>query len=181
MKDEMITEPVDVYNLLGNIVGSQNQDVEFEVPQACNIKSEKYVSELMDALGDSAFERLKNIETKILREFLTLNDIQRLSRTLKDILHKSPIGHRLSGADWNSAMMALYFHPRRDEKVGSGAQEIKVGYHPEHKNSRCFLLARTDGAIVDFSYHKCVIGALEVIAPDKVQFYKSKWSQSGNL
>ncbi|MFQ6632810.1 hypothetical protein Gotur_012371 [Gossypium turneri] len=181
MKDEMITEPVDVYNLLGNIVGSQNQDVEFEVPQACNIKSEKYVSELMDALGDSAFERLKNIETKILREFLTLNDIQRLSRTLKDILHKSPIGHRLSGADWNSAMMALYFHPQRDEKVGSGAQEIKVGYHPEHKNSRCFLLARTDGAIVDFSYHKCIIGALEVIAPDKVQSYKSKWSQSGNL
>ncbi|TYJ07689.1 hypothetical protein E1A91_A11G022700v1 [Gossypium mustelinum] len=181
MKDERITEPVDVYKLLGNIDGSQKQDVEFEVPKACNFKSEKYVSELMDALGDSAFERLKNIETKILREFLTLNDIQRLSRTLKDILHKSPIGHRLSGADWNSAMMALYFHPRRDEKVGSGAQEIKVGYHPEHKNSRCFLLARTDGTIVDFSYHKCIIGALEVIAPDKVQSYKSKWSQSGNL
>ncbi|KAL1141298.1 hypothetical protein V6Z11_A11G019600 [Gossypium hirsutum] len=163
-KDERITEPVDVYKLLGNIDGSQKQDVEFEVPKACNFKSEKYVSELMDAL-----------------EFLTLNDIQRLSRTLKDILHKSPIGHRLSGADWNSAMMALYFHPRRDEKVGSGAQEIKVGYHPEHKNSRCFLLARTDGTIVDFSYHKCIIGALEVIAPDKVQSYKSKWSQSGDL
>ncbi|XWS48985.1 hypothetical protein CRYUN_Cryun13aG0124700 [Craigia yunnanensis] len=177
MKDQKLAEPVDVYKLLGNFVDSQKQDVEFEVPKALNFKSEKYGSQLMDALGGSAFEELKKIETKtrsILKELLTLDDIQRLSRALRNILHKYPIDHRLSGADWNTLMMALYFHPRRDEKIGSGAQEIKVGYHPEHTNARCFSLVRTDGTIVDFSYHKCVIGALEIIAPCRATSYKAK-------
>ena len=80
-----------MYKLLGNFVGSRKQDVEFEVPKARNFKSEKYGTQLMDALGGSAFEELKKIETKtrsILRELLTLDDIQKLSRALKNILHK---------------------------------------------------------------------------------------------
>ncbi|XVF10684.1 hypothetical protein REPUB_Repub07fG0203700 [Reevesia pubescens] len=185
-RDEKLAEPVDVYKLLGNFVSSPKQDVEFEVPKALNFKSEKHGSQLMDALDVSAFEKLKKIETKtksILRGVLTLNDVQRLSRALKNILHKYPIDHRLSEDDWswNTLMMALYFHPRRDEKIGSGAQEIKVGYHPEHTNARCFSLVRTDGTIVDFSYHKCVLGALEIIAPGRAKSYKSKWLQSSNL
>ncbi|XWS61838.1 hypothetical protein CRYUN_Cryun07bG0159800 [Craigia yunnanensis] len=184
MKDQRFAEPVDVYKLLGNFVGSRKQDVEFEVPKALNFKSEKYGSQLMDAFGGSAFEELKKIETKtrsILRELLTLDDIQKLSRALKNILHKYPIDHRLSGVDWNTLMMAMYFHPRRDEKIGSGAQEIKVGYHPEHTNARCFSLVRTDGTIVYFSYHKCVLGALEIIAPCRAKSYKLKWLQSSSL
>ncbi|XVE57815.1 hypothetical protein DITRI_Ditri04bG0120200 [Diplodiscus trichospermus] len=184
MKDQKLAEPVDVYKLLGNFVGPQKDDVEFEVPKAVNFKSEKYGSRLMDALGGSAFKGLEKIETKtksILRGLLTLEDIQRLSRALRNILHKYPIDHRLSGSDWNTLMMALYFHPRRDEKIGSGAQEIKVGYHPEHTNARCFSLVRTDGTTVDFSYHKCVLGALEIIAPGRAKSYQSKWLQSGNL
>ncbi|KAE8662701.1 hypothetical protein F3Y22_tig00113156pilonHSYRG00076 [Hibiscus syriacus] len=110
-KDQRLAEPVDVYKLLGNFIGSEKQDVEFKVPKA--LKPEKYGSQFMDALGGSAFDQQKMIETRkksILRERLTLNGIQRLKRTLKDILHKS-IEHRLSGAEWNNVMMALYFHP----------------------------------------------------------------------
>lgn len=46
----------------------------------------------------------------------------------KKILRKCryPINHRLSDIDKSTLMMALYFHPRRDEKLGSGAQDIKV-------------------------------------------------------
>ncbi|XVE64910.1 hypothetical protein DITRI_Ditri07aG0140000 [Diplodiscus trichospermus] len=182
MKDKRLSEPVYLYKLLGNFVSSQKQNVEFEVPKA--LKSEKYDSQLMDTFGGSAFEEVKKIETKtrsILTELLTFDDIQRLSRVLRNILHKYPIDHRLSEADWNTLMMALYFHPRRDEKIGSGAQEIKVGYHPEYANARCFLLVRIDGTIVDFLYHKCVLGALEVIAPQRAKSYKSKWLQSGSL
>ncbi|GMJ15023.1 SILENCING MOVEMENT DEFICIENT 2, NUCLEAR RNA POLYMERASE D 1A, nuclear RNA polymerase D1A [Hibiscus trionum] len=172
MKDQRLAEPVDVYKLLGNCVGSENQDVELKVPKAPNFKTEKCGSQFMDALGSSVFERLKKIE-----KLPTLKDIQRLKLALKDILHKSPIDHRLSGAEWNTVMMALHFHPRRDEKIGSGAQEIKVGYHPEHK-ARCFLLERTDGTTVDFSYHKCFLGALEIIAPGKEKTYELNRSQS---
>lgn len=37
-----------------------------------------------------------------------------------------PIDHRLNEKDKSTLMMALYFHPRRDEKIGIGAQDIKV-------------------------------------------------------
>ncbi|KAF6144277.1 hypothetical protein GIB67_024504 [Kingdonia uniflora] len=56
-------------------------------------------------------------------------------------------------------MEALRFHPRCEEKLGTGVQEIKVAYHPKHQRSRCFMLVRTDGTSVDFSYRKCVLGA----------------------
>lgn len=36
-----------------------------------------------------------------------------------------PINHRLDEKDKSTLMMALFFHPRRDEKIGSGAQDIK--------------------------------------------------------
>lgn len=32
----------------------------------------------------------------------------------------------LNEADMSTLMMALYFHPRRDAKIGAGAQDIQV-------------------------------------------------------
>ncbi|KAE8710817.1 Phosphoenolpyruvate carboxylase-related kinase 1 isoform 1 [Hibiscus syriacus] len=181
--DQKLEETVDVYKLLGESVNSKKQDIGFEVPEAFNSMSEKHSSPFVGAFGGSAFDELKKIETKtrsILREFLTLNDVMRLSRELRNILHKYPIDHRVSEADWDTLMMALYFHPRRDEKFGCGAKEIKVVNRPEYPNTRCFSLARTDEAFVDFSYRKCVIGALEVIAPQRAKSFKSRWLQSGS-
>lgn len=184
MKDEELAEPVDVYKLLGDSINSKKQDIEFEIPKVFNSTSEKHSSSFKGALRDSVFDEWKKIETKtrsLLRGRLTLNDVQRLERNLKNILRKYPIDHRVSEADWDTLMMALYFHPHRVEKIGSGAKEIKVGHHPDHADSRCFFLVRTDETTVDFSYRKCVVGALEIIAPRRAQSYKSKWLQHGSL
>lgn len=56
---------------------------------------------------------------------------------------------------------------------------IQVVNHPDHENSRCFMLLRTDGTSEDFSYHKCVHGALEIVAPVRAKSYWSKLSQQG--
>ncbi|CAK9173084.1 unnamed protein product [Ilex paraguariensis] len=85
------------------------------------------------------------------------------------------INHELSEVDKSIVMMALYFHPRRSEKIGTGAEEIKVGYHSKYENVRCFLLVRADGTVEDFSYHKCVHHALELIAPQRAKTYQSRW------
>ncbi|KAK8584261.1 hypothetical protein V6N12_068507 [Hibiscus sabdariffa] len=183
MKDQKLAEPIDVYKLLGESLNSNMQDIKFEEPKTFNSKSEKHNSPFMGAFSGSAFDQLKKIETKrrsVLRELITLNDVMRLSRELRNILHKYPIDHRVSEADWDTLMMALYFHPRRDEKIGSGAKEIKIVNHPDHPTTRCFSLVRTDETFVDFSYRKCVLGALEVIAPQRAKSYKLKWLQ-GNL
>lgn len=55
---------------------------------------------------------------------------------------------------------------------------LQVGYHTKYENTRCFLLERTDGTVEDFSYHKCVYGALEIIAPGRARSYYSKWLES---
>lgn len=36
------------------------------------------------------------------------------------------LNERLNEVDKSTLMMALYFHPHRDEKIGVGAQDIKV-------------------------------------------------------
>ncbi|KAA8522336.1 hypothetical protein F0562_013303 [Nyssa sinensis] len=101
--------------------------------------------------------------------------VKKMSRALKCMLHRYPINHRLSDVDKSIVMMALYFHPRRKEKIGTGLQEIKIGHHSEHEDTRCFLLERIDGTVEDFSYHKCVHRALEIIAPSRAKTYQSRW------
>lgn len=56
---------------------------------------------------------------------------------------------------------------------------FQVTYHPKHQNTRCFSLLRADGTIEDFSYRKCVLGALEIIAPARAKSYQAKWLQYG--
>lgn len=50
---------------------------------------------------------------------------------------------------------------------------FQVGRHPEYKEN-CFFLVRTDGSEEDFSYHKCINHALEIISPKKVKTYEPK-------
>jgi hypothetical protein len=40
-------------------------------------------------------------------------------------------------------------------KIGCGVKAVELGTHPEHGNV-CFMLRRTDGSLVDFSYRRCI-------------------------
>ncbi|XP_038905038.1 DNA-directed RNA polymerase IV subunit 1 isoform X1 [Benincasa hispida] len=174
-----LNKPVDVYNLLGGQSTCEKQNAKIGSLDKNNI-SEKYSAQLVLKNGGSTIKGLKkldNVSKSILREFLTLNDIQKLSFALRTILHKYSLNERLNEVDKSTLMMALYFHPHRDEKIGVGAQDIKVGSHSKYQNTRCFVLIRSDGTTEDFSYHKCVLGALEIIAPHRVKGYQSKWMQ----
>lgn len=178
-KGHELTKPENIYELLGGHVSSQEQNLKVKVPGEYNGMSDKCdpwplcTSDVFSAKGNKNLE----VSKKILRSFISLKDIQRLRQALKNILHKYPINHSLNEVDKSIATMALYFHPRGKEKIGNGALEIKVGHHPEHEDSRCFLLVRTDGTVEDFSYHKCVHGALEIIAPQRAKTYQSTWSK----
>ncbi|KAH7549497.1 hypothetical protein JRO89_XS13G0040800 [Xanthoceras sorbifolium] len=224
-----LAKPVDVYNLLGSTVPSK-QHFKVDLCNAQDLKSDKCGAQFAYTFGGSATKRLNKfqISRELLRRVLTLNDIQNLDRKLRNILYKYPIDQTLSESDKHTLMMALYFHPRRAEKIGAGVQEIKsTGYsafsqkdsplacytlnniyffpakpfaanflvitkdsfvsdrisvtsHPEYQNTRCFSLERTDGTIEDFSYRKCVLGALEIIAPGRINWYQSKCLRYGS-
>ncbi|PKI53122.1 DNA-directed RNA polymerase IV subunit 1 isoform X2 [Punica granatum] len=180
-KEHEITKPEDVYSLLKNTV-SVKQSVKIDPPSNHYQLSEKFGVKFTPINENGAFKGLKKLEhiSKSLRKFLSVNDVIKLSQTLRNILYKYPINHRVGDRDSSLLMMALYFHPNRDQKIGSGAKEIKVGHHSKHKDSRCFILVRNDGTIEDFSYHKCVHEALKIIAPLKAQNYQSKWLKHGD-
>lgn len=46
-------------------------------------------------------------------------------------------------------------HKDAPAKIGAGVDQVRVGRHPLH-GSRCFLLWRKDGTVVDVSANKCI-------------------------
>ncbi|KAL2516997.1 DNA-directed RNA polymerase IV subunit 1 [Abeliophyllum distichum] len=163
-------EPTDVYSLLSIHADSTKQNAKIKLPVKHKETPGKSFTEcLLKEKGR------KKMLTDTYSQYIVMDDIQRISRALQRILHEYPIDYQLTGEDKSAAMRVLQFHPRSKEKIGIGAMEIKVGRHPKHVESRCFLLVRTDGTVEDFSYHKCIHHALELITPQKAKAYHSRW------
>ncbi|XP_065870732.1 DNA-directed RNA polymerase IV subunit 1 [Euphorbia lathyris] len=169
-KGTELSKPIDVYDLLGRQVSASNQTAEFEVPFAQSCKFDKY--DFHFACKDGDYHPTRTL--KSLRRLITFNDIQRLSLSVSKILKKYPVDQELNETDKSTLMKALYFHPRRDEKIGSGAKDIKVINHPKY-GSLCFSVVRMDGTDEDFSYRKCVTRALEIIAPQRARKGVNGW------
>ena len=49
----------------------------------------------------------------------------------------------------------LRYHANADKKLGE-LDHFEVNYHPEYKDTKCFLVIKQDGTKEDFSYVKCV-------------------------
>ncbi|KAG9148582.1 hypothetical protein Leryth_018298 [Lithospermum erythrorhizon] len=155
-------KPTDVYSLLRTFGGSQKETAKVE-------SSEQHSDTSSRSLAENPWLSEK------LRTSLTLDTIRYLSRELRRILYKYDDDGPLSDSDKHTVLRALRFHPRERQKLGSGAHEIKVGYHSKYEGSRCFFLVRTDGSVEDFSYLKCIDNALKIIDPVKAKQYYSKW------
>ncbi|XP_057811820.1 DNA-directed RNA polymerase IV subunit 1 [Salvia miltiorrhiza] len=155
-------ERADVYTLLSTHVASAKANAKVKQNGRKSIASYHFNSK-----GQKILLR------KMLSQHFTEVGIQKVSRKLKRILREYPANRHLIGEDKNTAMMALKFHPKLQDKSGTGILDIKVGRHPEH-NKNCFFLVRTDGTEEDFSYHKCIDHALEMITLDKTKTYQPK-------
>ncbi|XP_062027309.1 DNA-directed RNA polymerase IV subunit 1 isoform X2 [Rosa rugosa] len=170
------SKPFDVHDMLSRQISSNPQNV-FEMSDAPIHLSDKYVAPHVYKYG--LLCKLKSITKSVLRETFTIQDIDRLSQTLKNILHKYDINESINEMEKKALMTALEFHPHRDRKIGLGIKDIKVGQHPNHENARCFMLVHTDGTIEDVSYHKCIIGAFDIIAPHRAKVYRLRHLSRG--
>ena len=61
-----------------------------------------------------------------------------------------------------------------------GGVWFQVGQHPDHNESRCFIVERPDGTVEDFSYKKCFFGALEMLDPRRAKLIQSKYTKNGS-
>ncbi|AES94122.2 putative DNA-directed RNA polymerase [Medicago truncatula] len=177
-KVEEINKSVDVYGLLETSFNQMDQEI--NIPQSRKYSSGKCSSDFRSKNGGYTPKEPKQWKS-VLRNFMTANDIQRLTFDARVILNKYQIDETLSETDKLTIMKVLHFHPRRDEKFGSGPQNIKVGWHPEFTDSRCFFIIRKDGSVEDFSYRKCILGALDIIDPKKSKIQRNRWSGNGDM
>ncbi|KAG2262320.1 hypothetical protein Bca52824_069399 [Brassica carinata] len=173
--------PVDVYDFLSKTATLPKRKTVRATSSL--LKSDNFTVQPFPLLDTALSKAVKTLDGKgltrsQLRMNFTWDDIEKLSRSLKRILYTYEIDAPLNEKDGRLLMMALLFHPNRDEKIGPGFQGIKVA-NSKHGNARCFEVVRTDGTTEDFSYHKCVLGATEIIAPKRVNFYKAKYLRKG--
>lgn len=179
-KGHEIQKPVDIYNLLASQTSSDESATKFKVPpNDQSFMPENYGARHSNRLPSAKVFNVA-IPKKVLQKYFSVDDIWRLGRMWKKILYKYAIDEKLSDLDKTMLLMALKFHPHRDEKIGNGAVDIKVGCHSDYKDSRCFLLERDDGTVEDFSYKKCVFGALELISPGRAKLYQNRLAKKGS-
>ncbi|GFP97753.1 DNA-directed RNA polymerase iv subunit 1 [Phtheirospermum japonicum] len=155
-------KPTDVYSLLSSHVG-----------RAKPIDPLKHV--LGESITSSHFNttKRKSLLNKMVKQRFSEVGIKKISQRLRRMLKAYPMNSKLKEQDKSTAMTALQFHPRWEAKVGKGVLDIKVGCHPDHKQT-CFFLVRIDGTEEDFSYIKCINHALELISPEKANAYPAR-------
>ncbi|KAL2902304.1 DNA-directed RNA polymerase IV subunit 1 [Bienertia sinuspersici] len=128
-KGHEIQKPVDIYNLLASQTSSHDIDIKIkEPPNSEMLASEKLGAPRFNKLSSSKVFNLA-IPKKLIQKYFSVNDIWRLGRIWKNILFKYAIDEKLSDLDKTMLLMALKFHPHREEKIGNGA----VGHHADHK------------------------------------------------
>jgi hypothetical protein len=85
--------------------------------------------------------------------FRTKNTAKNFFREIRD----SKIdGDPITGDDRVSVESLLSLHPAAAEKIGCGVDAIVV--LPDGRGGRCFYVRRTDGSLIDFSFHTCIDG-----------------------
>ncbi|KAK9668219.1 hypothetical protein RND81_13G042300 [Saponaria officinalis] len=179
-KGHEVEKPMDVYSLLASQMSAPEDDVKVEAPpNGQKLVSKMFNAQVLQKQFPNGLESL-GIPKVLLQKQISVDDVLRLGRLCRTLLFKYPIDERLSDIDKTVVLMALKFHPHKEKKIGNGAVDIKVGKHSEHEESRCFILERHDGTVEDFSYKKCIHGALEIIAPHRANIYQTRWLRNGS-
>lgn len=76
---------------------------------------------------------------------------------IRRILHDTPLGQRLVGAEAELITALVGLHHKADEKIGSGIGWIEV--RQIEYGAKGFWIIRTDGSVDDFSYRTALNGA----------------------
>jgi Protein of unknown function (DUF3223) len=75
---------------------------------------------------------------------------------IQAILHHTPLGASVHMKDEAVLLDLLASHPHVREKIGAGIARILVHSPALYPHSRGFVIERTDGSRIDFSYRKCL-------------------------
>lgn len=73
----------------------------------------------------------------------------------KNIITRTINGDRIK-EPYNNMLKEILKHHDKGEKKMESFDHFTVDVHPQHQDSRCFFVVKTDGAKEDFSVIKCI-------------------------
>lgn len=170
-KEQNLLRPVGVYEALRSHLISREDKIEIEQPFS-HAKISKNGRRFC-VPDDTKLEGTMNLKYK-LNSAPKFRHLVEMYISLREILHKYSMNDYVNEADKSILMKALTYHPQSNAKIGTEPQEIKIGHNPSYPESRCFILLRKDGSLEDFSYRKCVLGAVEQSSPELVPLFRNR-------
>ena len=81
--------------------------------------------------------------------------LKELKSVFGKLLKNGKVGEEIENPEATFLKELLKFHEKSDSKL-KDFDHFEVGMHPEHQNTRCFLVVKTDGTKDDFSFNKCI-------------------------
>lgn len=78
------------------------------------------------------------------------------------LLKKAEVGTKLVNPESDLMKELIKYHNKGEDKM-KGFDHFEINYHPEHNDTKCFLIVRDDGSKEDFSYVKCVKKISELV------------------
>ena len=110
-----------------------------------------------DANGGEKNKRAKTSEED--KQFtiagITYANINKVKSKYQTIMNTKDDGEKLAGYEEQFMKEIIKHHDKHDEKMKDFSHFI-VNEHPEHTNTRCFFVVRSDGTKEDFSVSKCI-------------------------
>lgn len=85
----------------------------------------------------------------------TYVNINKVKSKAKVIMNMKDDGQKLEGYEEEFMKEIIKHHDKHDEKM-KDFSHFTVYEHPDHKNTRCFFVVRSDGTKEDFSMSKCI-------------------------
>ena len=86
------------------------------------------------------------------QKFKSLKEVKSV---MGKLLKSAKVGEAIENPEAVFLKELLKFHERADEKLAD-FDHFEVGMHPEHNETRCFLVVKSDGRKEDFSFNKCI-------------------------
>ena len=87
--------------------------------------------------------------------FTKFKSLQEVRNVFNKALKNSKEGEKIGEPVSSYLKELLNYHPKCDKKM-MNFDHFEVNKHPDHEDTKCFFIVRSDETKEDFSYVKCI-------------------------
>ena len=136
------------------------ENLNYEINELSNEESEKFWAKnkkMFEISIGNKNKKFKKSNKKDMNNNSSIfnNNANQMKTIFKKIINETKNGEVIEEPNKTMLMDLLQFHENKEKKL-KNFHHFTVNDHPEHEDSRCFFVVRTDGETEDFSLAKCI-------------------------